>query len=183
MDEQVAEVLADRDLLRAAVRQPEKSSATWERDAAKHATELKRLVREEVQLIRDKARYSAAAYDLALAELRREQQQCEQKMKEAGERAQNAARVADVEELLLAARWTLVCGLGTFAEKRRLLELLVPEEDGYGVFLQRDGSAKIRGVIEPQIMARKPGRGSRTASPQCSGSPTSSLRSNASRTA
>src|SRR5205814_6767827 len=108
MDELVAEVLADPRILAAAVRQPEKSSSAWERDAAKYGKELKRLVREEVQLIRDKDKHSRAAYDIALGELRREQEQCEQRRKEAEERVKNAAVVADALDQILAMRWALV---------------------------------------------------------------------------
>jgi len=183
-DERVAEALADRQLLAAAVRQPEKSATSWERDVARCGKELKRLTREEVQLIRAKGKHSQAAYDLALGELRREQQQCEQKRQEAEERAQNAAVVADVEESLLAMRWVLTGVLSaTFEERRKLIETLVPAAHPYGIFLQRDGTAKVRGVIDTQVTGGRPGGRSRTASPQCSGSPTSSLRSSASRMA
>src|SRR2546427_7307994 len=56
----VAEVLSDPRILAAAVKQPAKSSSAWERDAAKYGKELKKLVREEVQLIRDKDKHSKA---------------------------------------------------------------------------------------------------------------------------
>jgi len=82
-----------------------------------------------------------------------------------------AARVADVRTPP-AGKVDPLCGMGTLAERRQLLRLWMPSRRVRHLAAAQETAAESVGVNRPSDHGRKRGRGSRTASPQCSGSPT-----------
>jgi hypothetical protein len=172
---QLATTLTDKTLLaQATALLPAKDgTSSWESQAANCKKLLKELLAHETLILRDhrRGKISDEAYERERDAIGSDRDTHEQSLKVAEHALARSAVATDATDAILnlmrdeQARVLALVGKANgpeaagmrrnllqtydFQQKRRLVEMLVPRGDGYGFFLQDDGSVQVKGALDP----------------------------------